>query len=83
MKAKGAFVGNTNFQTGSNQIKSEQDLILEKLLQAPLSEGGFEQILSLIYERQRADSAEESVPGSPRNPDPQPGDAAQAEPLVR
>lgn len=49
-----AVVDNTSLQaTESNQIKSAQDQILEELLQAPLNEEGFGQLLAIIDERQR------------------------------
>ena len=47
-------VDNTRLQTTeSNQIKSAQDQILEELLQAPLNEESFGQLLAIIDERQR------------------------------
>ena len=81
MKMENAGSGNTGLQfTENDQMKSAQDQIFDNLLQAPLSEEGFDQLLAIIDERQRADIAGELVR---ENPNRQPGDVPVSEPLVQ
>ena len=81
MKMENAGSGNTGLQfTENDQMKSAQDQIFDNLLQAPLSEEGFDQLLTIIDERQRADIAGELVR---ENPNRQPGDVPVSELLVQ
>jgi len=55
MGMKDTTAGNTNLQTDeSRQMNLAQDQMLDELLQAPLSEEGFDRLLAILDQRQRA-----------------------------
>jgi hypothetical protein len=80
MKTKNAPVGYAGLQTtASDQMKSAQEQLLG-LLQAPLTEEGFDRLLSILEQRQRAGLIEDLVLESPSR---LPRDTSGAESPVR